>query len=258
MMPQKPEVTFIIAHYNGADFLELCLQSIGRFSPFPHQVVIGDNGSSPVELAKVRQLLRPDDELLHIPLPDWHPSILEKLFRRADTRFVVTMDQDCLLLSEEWLKLFDDLRPEHRLLAGARDLCALRSSPQMVHVSFILLDKQRITNTLNGPLFYGEMPDYGSFQVCQQEYYHSLTCKALRYHPDSIVYLDPLQAPDYGYGNFWCRQDVPVAYHQWYSGRISPMADEDSLDGYRVEVLRTAKEHFISDYKSGRFKVPHI
>jgi glycosyltransferase involved in cell wall biosynthesis len=257
---QSTDLTFIIAHYNCADFLEICLDSIRAFTPgsVSYRITVGDNGSNPGQLERVRQLLKPGEDLHQFPKPHCHVTILETLYQLANSRYVVVLDQDCVLLSGEWLKLLDDLQPQSKLLAGARDLCAIRHSPRMIHVSFVLLDKKRISDCLSGPLFFGEVPGYDSYQIRQAEPYHALTCKALQYHPDAIVYLEPLNSMDYGFGTFWRRGREPIAYHQWYSGRISDFRTDSIIDGISIQWISGANQNFLNDYRNHRVKIPLV
>jgi glycosyltransferase involved in cell wall biosynthesis len=251
-----PDLTFIIAHYNEPDFLELCLESIRQWTPLPYRILVGDNDSLPEQAAAARRLLSAEDRLLSFPRPFHHHTILQALYEEATTRYIVVLDQDCLLLSEAWFKLFDDLQPPYRLLVGARDQCTIRSSPRMVHVSFVILDKERIKRRIAGPLFFGELPGYKKYRIGQVEPYHTLSCKALQYHPDAIVYLEPQTVNEYGFGTYWCRENKVIAYHQWYSGRVEALGSQDSIDGYSVEALKNAKERFIEDYRHKKMVFP--
>ena len=173
------EITFLIAHYNCPDFLDLCLDSIRRNCPIPYHIMV-----------------------------------------------------------------------------GARDYCFIRNSPRMVHISFLLLDKIRIDEHLLAPLFDGERPGYETYQIEQPEPYHALPCKALEYHPDSIAYLEPLIAPRYGCGNFWCYQDTPLAYHHWYSGRTAGFKPWDFFEGQPIYRFQKFKNRFMKDYRAGRIQIP--
>jgi glycosyltransferase involved in cell wall biosynthesis len=252
----ESKVTFLIAHYNCPEFIEICLDSIRRFCSIPYQITVGDNGSKPEYLDKLHRLLQPGDELYEFSKPDWHTDILEKLYRKVTTRYTFILDQDCVLLSPEWVKLLDELKPPHRLMVGARDYCCIRNSPSMVHASFLLLDKTRIDENLTGPLFYGEKPGYETYQIEQPEPYHALPCKALQFNPDSIVYLEPLSAPNYGYGTFWCYHNLPLAYHHWYSGRAEGFSPWVFFEGRPIRWFQKNKNRFIHDYQTGRIQIP--
>jgi hypothetical protein len=164
------------------------------------------------------------------------------------------MDQDALLLGDHWARFLTEFHNHPELLMiGVRDQCRLRGSPQMLHPSFILLNKQRCEARLRPPLFFGPKPGAEKYQFGPEEPYYALFCKALELNPGTIKYLEQYQT-HYGFGTvaYLDGPDDRVIYHQWYSGRVHTLRDEETIDGFPVRDLRSATERFLQHHKENR------
>ena len=164
-LAKKALITFLIPHKNGAEFIKFCIESIQRnLKDKPYQIMVADDSSDPNEFDKLLELTADNVSLYRFAQTQGHGFILEWLFRRIQSTFVVILDQDSILLKspENLLKEFE---LNHKLLIiGVRDQCVCRNSRDMVHPSFMMIHRERVCQALRGPLFVGYNIPYGSFK----------------------------------------------------------------------------------------------
>ena len=65
-----------------------------------------------------QELMQEGGELYEFPKPDWHTDVLEKLYQQVTTRYAFVLDQDCVLLTADWVKLFRELESPHHWYSG--------------------------------------------------------------------------------------------------------------------------------------------
>ena len=246
----RPQISFIIAHRDAVDFLANCIQSIVRHAAnIPHEILILDDASHSADFEAIKGL-SPRLTLYRSDQGGGHPEALQWLLYRARGRFVVTLDQDSVLLSAPWTRFAErfDQNPD-LMMIGVRDQCFLRQSPAMLHPSFIMLHRARCRSRLGMPLFFGPKPGAEKHRFSPEEDYYSMFCRALQQSSHSLGYLDQHQTR-YEFGTVAYDGDPtrPVVYHQWYSGRTSQMKDTELIDGlFRVGELRAYAREFLKD-----------
>jgi len=252
---QNVECTFLMPHKNCAEYAKLCLESIEKFAnKTNYRIMIADDFSNMDEFMKLRDMANPKTSIYRFTRKAaGHPFVLEWLYLKAKSDYVIILDQDSILISDYWEKLLDEFNNNKKLiLIGIRDSCAIRKSPQMVHPSFILINKQRCDKALRPPLFFGDRPFYHRYSIGLAEPQHALSCKALAFDPQSIQYLDTYQTK-YGFGTVGYYKNINqrVVYHQWYSGRIYKMDDNDDiLNGVLVKDLKKGISKYLDDNKT--------
>jgi len=251
--PGRPQFSFLVAHKDCIGFLEVCIQGIVRHAgSIDYEILVVDDASETVDLAGLGRL---SDRLSVYQFRECggHPCALQWLYYRARAPHVVILDQDAVLLSNHWHRFLAEFqrRPE-LLMIGVRDQCRLRRSPQMLHPSFILLNKDRCEARLRPPFFFGPKPGAEKYQFGPEEPYYALFCKALLLNAGSLHYLEQYQTR-YGFGTvaYLDQPDQPVIYHQWYSGRVHTLQDDQTIDGFPVRTLREATQRFPQDQKAG-------
>jgi len=253
--------TILIAHKNASEFVRACLHSLETHGgQVPYEVIVADDCSDAAEFSRLLTIRHPYLRLYRFRTPHGHSFVLEWLYQRARSQYVLILDQDTLLLSNRWEGLLDEIARDQRLiLIGMRDLHSNRASPRMVHPSFLLIDKTRCNGRLQRPLFFGERPGYENYQIGQEEPYHALSCKALRWNPHSIGYLDT-HPTRYGLGCVGYYQEIghPVVYHQWYSGRLHKLSDDDRIDGSPARTFREGINRFWQDYRKGELDMRQV
>lgn len=252
---KEVKCTFLIPHKDCAKFLKLCVNSIQQNAKsISYEIIIADDASSEQEFLQVLELLQPGITIYRFANKHGHPFVLEWLYSRARSQYVVILDQDAMLVSRYWENLFHEFDVSAQLLLiGVRDQYVIRWSPQMVHPSFLLINKKRISTALKGPFFFGDKPFYEKYQIGYPESYHALSCKALAFHSDSIRYLESYKTK-YGFGSVAYHQSIEnlIIYHQWYSGRINSLEDSQVIDGFSVRTLRDGLNNFFDDHSSGK------
>jgi|GEM_PF-2945425 len=250
---RRPGFSFLVAHKDCIEFLELCIQSICRHAAgLDYEIIVVDDGSQSPDLARIAKL-SPRLSLHRFDAGAGHPNALQWLYCRARAPYVVIMDQDAVLLDGHWDHFLAEFhRHPELLLIGVRDQCRLRNSPQMLHPSFILANKARCDAVLRPPFFFGAKPKAAIYRFEPEEAYYAFFCKALAHHPGSIRYLEQYQT-NYGFGTvaYLDRPEQPVIYHQWYSGRVHALGDDDTIERFRVGDLRGATERFLKDQREG-------
>lgn len=251
---KRPAVTFVIPHKDCSTFLRLCIESIhAQARQLDYQILVADDCSDEEEFARAKGLVSDMVSVTRFHSPKGHPFALEWLYGRARSKYVVILDQDAMLLSGKWMDFLEDFRSDSDLLVvGLRDKFINRYSPEMLHPAFLILDKERCDQRLTHPFFFGDRPGYGNYQVHVEEPYHALTCKALACSPKSVRYLESHQTK-YGFGSVgYCGvAEARVVYHQWYSGRIKTLKDDDLIDNIPVSRVRAPVSMFLEDYKNG-------
>jgi glycosyltransferase involved in cell wall biosynthesis len=258
---RKVECTFLIAHKDCSVFLKLCVDSICRYaSNINYEVIIADDFSNEQEFSEATKLVSDRVRLYRHEVRRGHPFMLEWLYNRANSKYVVILDQDAILLSVGWQELFEEFsKNEHLLLIGARDQCLIRNSPQMVHPSFILLNKERCAKGLKPPYFFGRLRSYGKFEIGQPEQHHVLTCKVLLNNAKSVEYLENYQTK-YGFGtvSYFGSKEKAIVYHQWYSGRIYKYNNDEMIDGFPVAKIRDSVNNFLRDFENNKLDLREI
>ncbi|WP_157817799.1 glycosyltransferase family 2 protein [Candidatus Thiodictyon syntrophicum] len=251
----SPCCTIVIAHKNAPEFVKACLQSIATHTiQTTYEIIVADDCSAAPAFSELLAIRQPYLRLYRFRTPHGHSFVLEWLYRKARSPYVLILDQDTLLLSNRWETLLDEFQRDLRLtLIGMRDQHINRHSPRMVHPSFLLINKTRCSARLQPPFFVGERPGYEGYEIGQQEPYHALSCKALLQDPHSIGYLDT-HPTQYGLGCVGYYRDVrdAVVYHQWYSGRLYTLNDDDVIDGHPARSFRQGINKFWQDYYAGQ------
>lgn len=255
------KITFIIPHFECAEFIIMAISSIESKVSVPYTILIADDFSDVNEFQKLLTLIsRKNISLYRFTKKQEHSSSLEWLYHRAKTEYVVIMDQDAQLLSNSF-SIFEQMFRDcpHLLIAGTRDKCMNRNSPLMIHPSFAILNKKRINKRLKTPLFLGGKYVQSKFQIHVAEPYHTLSQKSLHYHKDSIYYLEVHQTK-YGFGSvtYFERPYIPIAYHQWYSGRTNLKKDDEIMDGLKISDIKKGICEFKNDYKFGKLDLSRV
>jgi GT2 family glycosyltransferase len=104
------DVAIIVLARNGVEFTRLCLDGILASRPLPRQLIVVDNDSEDATPAAIAEFA-PRAEAAGIELITWrNPSHLgcsearNQAWERAATRYVVFLDNDCVVRSRDWLE----------------------------------------------------------------------------------------------------------------------------------------------------------
>ncbi len=252
--------TIIIPHKDVPDFLSVAVNSIETFfDGEDYKVIIVDDGSQEKFLNSLKVISkRPNIYLFSFESSEGHPYILEWMFLKSASNYVITLDQDSILVSNDWKILEKEFEENKDLcVIGVRDVPAGRFSPQMIHPSFIFINKIRLQKRLKPPYFFGPKPNYEQYKIGAYEPYHSLSCRLLslqeKENKKLIDYLE-VHNTKYGLGSvgYWRDKSCKIMYHHWFSGRIFRSDIKDVIDGYKVSDLIAYRDKFFSDYNSGR------
>jgi len=245
------EPTFLIPHFNAADFLAATLDAIRRFHG-DSRIVVADATSTLGQLREARSVCRRFEAELHILPPIFrHTALLDYLLNQAKGR-VVFLDQDCVLLAP-----LDALLERDEILIGPRDRMILthpnvsarysqwanvplRDNAGYIHASLMILDAPGIRAQFGKKPFRWSR-DLGTQQL---EKYYGLCEKIKR----SGVPMHALEAKHsaYGLGMVYLNEGHAVAYHNWYSGRIHGKQGE--MDGIDISWLKLEADRFLHDF----------
>jgi hypothetical protein len=256
-------ITFLIAHFNSPEFLAATLDGIRKFHPGSSILVADATSDWSSYVAAKKECDRFRAELRPLAIQHRHSGILNVLFRQAKTEFAVFLDQDCILLHrlDSLLRRVED----DILLAGARDKMLvdyelrsgkkpnfkpqfLRSYENYVHASLMVLKPEKIRARFGSAPFRWKK-EFGSHA---HEKYHGLCHQLHESHPNKMLLIDSLHSA-YGLGMVYIHDNIPLAYHNWYSGRV--FKQEGTLDGLSIEWLKESMEHFLRDYWAGKLKL---
>ena len=121
-MPQ-PQVSLFLTTYNWPEALALVLQSIGRQTTFPDEVIIADDGSDP----ETKNIIDQYRELLPFSLIHcWHEdngyrinAIRNKAIAQANNPYIIQIDGD-IILHENFISDHLDFARKGRFIIGRR------------------------------------------------------------------------------------------------------------------------------------------
>jgi hypothetical protein len=262
--PTKTEMTFCIAHFNGADFLEVTLHAIRRHYP-DGRIVVADSQSVWQQYVAAQMVCKKFSAELHpLLFKHSHTALLNYLFRQIRSEIGVFLDQDCVLLQS--LNLLFEKVTETILLAGPRDelkVChpnllqrytyihdhqLFRDQPNFIHASLMVVNAGKLQ------LWAGRHPfEWQSNENSPAERYYGLTERIRQKTPDAILWLDS-QHTGYGVGAVYFYNGHSLAYHNWFSGRV--FGQNGKMDWeLDAEWLRNEKSRFIQDYWAGTVKL---
>ena len=139
-------VDIVIANYNGREGLELCIESIARYTPEPHRVIIYDDAST--NPGDVAYLLKAAVNEIRIGRNHvGHGGALNALINGADpdTEYVAVIDNDIQIRRSGWLTALLDLADTPQVLAVCDDkdtfgYCSRGYRPEMFLLWFGLLN----------------------------------------------------------------------------------------------------------------------
>ena len=249
-------ITFCVAHFNAADFLEVTLHAIRRHHA-EARIVVADSKSAGSQYLAARAVCKKfSAELYPLLGRRGHTGTLNFLFRQIRTETGVFLDQDCVLL--EPLDSLLQKMTAGVLLAGPRDEMEtthpkhpalpkgrFRKNPQFIHASLMVVNAGKLRRWIGHQPFHWD-PVWGQQPL---ERYYGFGERIRRKSPDSILPLDSRHT-SYGLGMVYMHDGRPIAYHNWYSGRI--FGHSGKMDGgVEAEWLRSEMSRFIRDYWAG-------
>jgi len=270
---EKSNLTFLIPHHNSAEFLEVCLHAVRAHHP-DCRILVADSASAPEQFLTAKAVCpRFEAELLPFFFKHGHTAQLNYLLCRADSEVAVFLDQDCILL-HPLHALLEELKLG-KLLVGPRDEMrlthpnfrrrypgvlneGLRRAPDFIHASLMVIRPRRLRELFGRRPFYWD-PGWnreGPARPFQVERYFGLCERLRRSQPGSMLALESVHS-GYGLGMVYLHNSVPLAYHNWYSGRIFRL--DGKVDAVLdVDWLRAEMERFFSDYWNGTldFQLP--
>jgi glycosyltransferase involved in cell wall biosynthesis len=106
--PTRGKATIGIVQYKTLDFTRLCLRSIRKFTSYPHEIIVVDNGSADESVEYLRKLkwIR---LLERKPQPDEpgggysHAAALDLALANCNTEFFVSLHSDVFVKRSGWL-----------------------------------------------------------------------------------------------------------------------------------------------------------
>jgi hypothetical protein len=254
--PADPDrLTFCIAHFNSPEFLDATLHSIRR-SHSEARIIVADASSEWHEYLAAKTVCRKHRAELHpLATRHRHTGLLNYMFRQIRSRIGIFLDQDCMVLDP--LDLLIGQIHSGKALAGPRDefrftdpdFCArfpklagqfLRSRPEFVHASLMVMDVPRIRQWSAKP--FNWRAEWGAHPL---ERYYGLTELVRRNQSDGVLMMDGKHT-GYGFGQLYLFNGRPLAFHQWYSGQV--YGQTDKVDGNDPDWLRAEMKRFLDDY----------
>lgn len=105
---QKNKATIGIINYKTLDFTRLCLRTIRKFTRYPYEVIVVDNGSRDPSLEYLQSL--PWIRLIERPAPAdnqggayAHAAALDLALENCHTEFFVSLHSDAFIRRDNWL-----------------------------------------------------------------------------------------------------------------------------------------------------------
>jgi hypothetical protein len=256
----KAQITFCVAHFNAADFLEVTLHAIRRHHA-EARIVVADSQSAGSQYLAARAACKKfSAELCPLLGRRGHTGTLNFLFRKIRTKTAVFLDQDCVLL--EPLDPLLQKMAAGILLSGPRDEMQtthpkhpaawhkrFRKNPQFIHASLMVVNAGELRHWMGSQPFHWD----SAWGPQPLERYYGFTERIRRQSPDAIFSLDSRHT-GYGLGMVYLHDGRPIAYHNWYSGRI--FGHSGKMDGgVEADWLRSEMSRFIRDYWAGTLEL---
>ena len=258
----ESRITFCIAHFNSPDFLEINLQAIRRFYPDAH-IIVSDALSAWSEYCAAKAVSVRYGAVMHPLVGRYrHTGLLNYMFRKVRTPIAVFFDQDCMLL-DRLDDLFQSIK-DGRALIGPSDNMPLthpnyylsfpsanrqlRSAPHFVHASFMIVDVPRVRAWSNNRPFHWHKK-WGAHPL---ERYYGITQLVRLKQADAIQLLDSYHT-GYGLGMVYVHAGRPIAYHNWYSGRI--FGQQGNIDSFDIAWLQQETARFLRDHSQNKLNL---
>lgn len=233
-------ITVIAVNYNTFDWMRLLVASVRRFADpvtrVPTEVLIVDNASTDGS----REWLAAQKDVYSYCLNHniGHGKGLDFALRQAATRFVLVLDIDAHVQRYGWdvdlIRLYQSGAPKRRLIA------AKGGEEKPIHPCFMFFER-RVFRDMQ--LSFVPTPGY---DVGRKIYYdlEAAGFETLRVAPgyesgDRKYYPDVFGTEYYVYSK-------PTVYHQWYSARMSHVADGGAIDNYAKADFMRDKERLFS------------
>ena len=249
-------ITFLIAHFNSPEFLAVCLDAIRKFHPGSSILVADATSDWDSYLAAKKECKRYGAQMRPLAIQHRHSGILNFLFQQAKTEFAVFLDQDCILLHR--LDAILEKVGNEIMLAGPRDKMLLdyplrsgtkpdfktkflRNYDHYIHASLMMLQPAKVRAAYGNAPFRWQK----SFGDHIHEKYHGLSHLLHKEQPQKLLFLDSIHSA-YGLGMIYLDGKTPLAYHNWYSGRV--FKQEGKIDGLPIDSLKAAMDRFLRDY----------
>ncbi len=228
MMVWRQTAAILVSLYNETRFSELCFKAVRKFTNFPYHLLAINNSTIDMQDFK-RSMLGKGliDEWFDSGCTSHAGGLQNSLDRVKTFRYIVTLDNDSIVLKEGWLtELVDRLNRENAGLIGPQTFPGSNPSVKgyAIHPCCMLIDQQRIGSKFEID-FTGQWPfDVG----------HLLTWDCLA-HGIPIVKVS--NETDGGYTSSSSLINKSVR-HFWYGSRMYSLEDEASIDGSKVGTIR--------------------
>jgi hypothetical protein len=263
---EVPHPVFLIPHHNGAEFLRASLHAIRTHHP-NCRVLVADATSAWDQYAAASEVCQCyQAEMRPRLFPRGHTALLNYLMRQADTDIGIFLDQDCVLL-HPLTPLFQRLE-QGKWLIGPRDQMWLthpnlarlypkahnqpmRLGPDFIHSSLMVTSPRQIRRWLGNRPFC--LPR--QWRGPHIEKYYGLSQRLRLLAPESLLFLNSAHS-GYGLGMVYLHLSTPLAFHNWYSGRV--FGQDGKIDGLEVGWLRSEMDRFLSDFWSGALNLDLI
>jgi len=230
-------LSIITVSYNCLDFIQLLVQSVRRFTTWPHELIIIDNASSDGS----REWLESQPDIRLAPLTNniGHGRGLDMALGLASGDFCLILDADSHIQRSEYeCDLLAHYRsgPNVRLVAaqGTYNVDAPDAKP--IHAAFMFFETQVFKD-----LKLSFIAD-GRHDVGRKIFYD------LRDMGFATVRIESgIKFYDGVYGDNYYLDGRPTLYHNWYSSR---MWERDFVDDY--------KRFDFEKYKANLFSQPLV
>jgi hypothetical protein len=236
---------FCIVHFNAPDFLTLNVNQIEFLYP-KSEIYVLDNGSEHENVNAAVQGLKRFNNInlfaVSTDYPNWESKIganrllfnhakgLQFLLNYAAEQkdeIAVFLDQDCVL-SRSIDDLFEKLG-KNVLLVG------VRTTNDLVHASFMILQPQRINQ------LFGKFSLFHDHTI-SPEPYQGICFKA----KGKILFLEPKRHSKIPFLTSYSIQDTILAWHAWYSSRAPFLLNVfDSVSAAKYETVRKLEIEFM-------------
>lgn len=117
-------VTICIANYNGHEALQLTIESILRRTDYPYYKILiyhsGESNQDREYLEKMKRQYPNKIDYIASKRPRGHGYAVTKMLKIADTDAACIMDNDCEILSSDWLSLLIEKVTEENIVGVAK------------------------------------------------------------------------------------------------------------------------------------------
>lgn len=208
-------ISIIVVNFNAYDFLDLLLESLGRFSELQNEVIVVDNSDNQrvVKQPHVHQFF------MHANIGHGrglNHGVVKALEMFPRNPFMMFLDVDCHFLCHRWETKFMSKMRNYAVIGGRGPASKpIRPACMFMHQQVAKCD------WADSQGYKGNRKTPGGYDVAIKAYYKLLAENT----PIGFLEAKPNR---YGTlnGEEWCIDETPLVYHHWHGAHLKERQED--------------------------------